>query len=77
MEEKQSLLREDLNEIVDYIAFNLKNPTAANDLIDAIEKAIDSRLANPKSFEPFQSAKKREHQYYKIRVRSFYFLCCH
>lgn len=59
------LFEEDLSEIVEYIASKLKNPTAANDLVEAIEKAIDSRLPNPKSFEPFQSTKKREHQYYK------------
>lgn len=65
------LFEKDLNEIVDYIAFKLKNPTAANDLVDAVEETIESRLANPMSFEPFQSAKKREHQYYRIRVRNF------
>ncbi len=65
------LFEEDLNEIVGYITFKLKNPAAANDLVDEIEEAIDNRLTNPKSFEPFQSVKKREHQYYRIRVRNF------
>ena len=33
-----SLFEEDLNAIVDYIAFTLHNPLAADDLIDAVEK---------------------------------------
>ena len=45
-----SLFEEDLNEIVDYITFKLKNPTAANDLVDAIEAAISNRLSNAESF---------------------------
>lgn len=65
------LFEEDLNEIIDYITFTLKNPTAANNLVDTVEEAIYNRLPNPKSFEPFQSAKEREHSYYKIRVKNF------
>lgn len=30
----------DLNEIVDYIAFNLKSPNIAKKLVDKIEEAI-------------------------------------
>ena len=65
------LFEEDLNEIIDYIAFKLKNQKAAMDLVDAVENAIYNRLSNPESFEEFQSVKEREHLYYRIRVKSF------
>ena len=41
------LFEEDLNEIVTYIAVNLKNPAAAKKLIDDVEKAIYKRLQYP------------------------------
>lgn len=65
------LFEEDLNEIIDYIAFKLKNQKAAMDLVDTVEMAIDHRLSNPESFESFQSVKEREHPYYRIRVKNF------
>ena len=65
------LFEEDLNEIIDYITFNLKNPTAANDLVDAIEAAIYNRLPNAESFEPYKSVKEREYPYYRIRIKNF------
>ncbi|MGI6708013.1 MAG: type II toxin-antitoxin system RelE/ParE family toxin [Dethiobacteria bacterium] len=65
------LFEEDLNEIVDYITFKLKNPTAANGLVNAVEEAIYKRLTNPESFEPFQSIKEREYPYYRIRIKNF------
>ena len=34
------LFEEDLNEIVDYITLRLRNPAAANVLVDAVEEAI-------------------------------------
>ena len=62
---------EDLNEIVDYIAFKLHNPESALILVDKIEKAIIGRLDCPSSFEPFQSIKKRKNPYYRIYVDNF------
>lgn len=50
MEEKHYKLRflplfeEDLNEIVDYITFRLKNPIAAENFVNAVESAIMKRL---------------------------------
>ncbi len=43
---------DDLNEIIDYIVLNLKNPASANRLVDKIEAAIIERLNFPLSFEP-------------------------
>lgn len=62
---------EDLDEIVDYIAYKLRNVTAAKDLVDEIEKAILKRLNNPESFEPYRSSKDRKDTYYRIRVKNF------
>ena len=65
------LFEEDLNEIVDYILHRLKNVTAATNFVDEVENAIYERLNLPESFEPYQSAKDREHLYYRIRVKNF------
>lgn len=65
------LFEEDLNEIVDYITFKLKNPTAANDLVDAVEASVYNRLSNAESFEPYKSVKKRKYPYYCIQIKNF------
>ena len=41
------LFQKDLTDVVHYIADELKNPSAANRLVDDIEKAIFKRLLNP------------------------------
>lgn len=62
---------EDLNEIVDYIAFKLQNQTSAKNLTGKIENAILDRLNCPLAFEPFQSTRKRKNPYYRIYVENF------
>ncbi len=65
------LFEEDLMEIADYITYRLKNPIAAENLIDAAEAAIYERLANAESFEPYQSTRERRYPYYRIHVKNF------
>ena len=65
------LFEDDFSEIVDYITFNLKNPTAAERLVSDVEKAISNRLSCAESFEPFCSSRERKYPYYKISVRNF------
>ncbi|MBQ2642748.1 MAG: type II toxin-antitoxin system RelE/ParE family toxin [Eubacterium sp.] len=65
------LFYEDVDEKVSYIRDELKNPKAANDLIDAVEEAILKRLPVCESFEPYRSSKKRKYPYYRIYVRNF------
>lgn len=65
------LFEDDLNEIVDYIAYHLKNPSAAERLIDDAETAIYERLSCAESFEPYPSTKQREYPYYPIQIRNF------
>ncbi len=61
----------DLAEIADYITNHLKNPQAANELVDEVEKTISERLACPESFEPYPSVKYRKYLYYRIYVKNF------
>jgi hypothetical protein len=62
---------EDLKQHVLYIAQKLKNPQAANDLIDSTEAAILERLPEAEAFERFNSRKERQYPYYRIYVKNF------
>ena len=66
------LFEERLQETVDYIAFQLQNPVAALNFVDAVEAAIRERLKAPESFEPYHSKKDREHTYYAIPVKNYF-----
>lgn len=65
------LFEDDLNEIVDYIAYRLRNPIAADRLVDDVEAAIYERLDCAEAFEPYPSTRGREYPYYTIQVRNF------
>lgn len=65
------LFEEDLSEIVDYITYRLRNPAAAERLVDDVENAILERLSCAESFEPYHSSRERQHPYYRIQVRNF------
>ena len=65
------LFYEDLEQKVVYISEKLRNEKAANDLIDAVEKAILERVPVAESFEPYHSMKERKYPYYRIYVKNF------
>lgn len=65
------LFEDDLNEIVDYITYRLRNPVAAGHLIDEVEKAISERLCCAESFEPYHSNRDRKYPYYRIQIKNF------
>ena len=65
------LFYEDLDEKVSYIAEKLKNPKAANDLLDKVESAIMERLLVAESFEPYHSVRERRYSYYRIYVDNY------
>ena len=65
------LFYEDLDEKVTYIAEKLKNPKAANDLLDKVESAIMERLPMAESFEPYHSVRERRYSYYRIYVDNY------
>lgn len=62
---------EDFNQIVDYIALTLSNPSAAMNLVENVHKAIEGRANYSLNFQPFLSQKKRKHPYYVIRVGNY------
>ena len=66
-----SLFYEDLDEKVTYIAEVLRNPKAANDLLDKVEAAIMKRLPVAESFEPYHSIRERKYPYYRIYVDNY------
>lgn len=65
------LFYDDLDEKVTYIAEKLKNPKAANDLLDKVESAIMERLPMAESFEPYHSVRERKYSYYRIYVDNY------
>ena len=65
------LFEDDLNEIVDYITCRLRNPIAAERLVDDVEAAIEERRSCAEAFEPYPSSRKRKYPYYRIQVRNF------
>ena len=65
------LFYEELDEKMTYIAENLKNPKAANDLLDKVETAILERLSVAESFEPYYSIRERKYTYYRIYVDNY------
>ncbi len=65
------LFYEDLEQKVINISETLHNEKAANDLLDAVERAIMERLTIAESFEPYQSVKERQYKYYRIYVKNF------
>lgn len=65
------LFYEDLDEKVSYIAEKLKNPKAAEDLLNKVEASILERLPVAESFEPYHSIQERRYNYYRIYVDNY------
>lgn len=65
------LFYDDVYDITWYISNELHNEKAADDLVDAIEKAILERLPICESFEPYHSKRERKYPYYRIYVNNY------
>ena len=65
------LFYEDLEEKLVYISKKLQNPQAAEDLLNAVEKAILERVADAENFEKYRSIRERKYPYYRIYVKNF------
>ena len=66
------LFREELKERVLYIAEELKNPKAADNLVAAVDEAIMKRLEeNPEGYEPILSKREPGVLYYRIYVKNY------
>lgn len=51
------LFRQDLSEILSYIAFTLQNPAAAEELLNSVEAAIMDRSTCAEAFEVTKARK--------------------
>ena len=60
---------DDLDKILDYIIYELKNSIASENLLNNIEKAIYSRSLNPLGYEKYRTKSNRI--YYRIYIRNF------
>ena len=69
---------DDLDQVMNYVTYKLKNPDAAKALYYAFDRAIMERLPFAESFEPYHSRKDRENVYYRIYVGSYiiYYVVC-
>lgn len=65
------LFYEEVDEKVTYIAEKLKNPKAANDLLDKVETAILERLPVAEAFESYHSIREHRYTYYRIYVDNY------
>lgn len=59
------------NSILNYIANNLKNKIAADNMYKDVVKQIEKRSENPVSFEIFKNTKNKNVNWYKIQVKNF------
>ena len=55
------------------------NPQAANELLDAVERAVWERVPVAESFEKVYSEKDRKYPYYRIYVKNYivYYVVIH
>lgn len=65
------LFEQDLVQTVSYITNVLKNPDAAEKLVNDVETAILERLNHPLAFEPYPSVRRRKYPYYRIYIRNY------
>lgn len=62
---------DDVDNITKYIKNQLRNPVAAQDLLDNIFDSIYKRSFNPEAFEPVYSLKQRQYPFYRIYVKNY------
>lgn len=65
------LFWEDLSEAVSYIAFELKNPAAAQRLVDSVEAGIFEHLQNPTMAATYRTTSERPFPYYWFSVGNY------
>ena len=65
------LFYKDLDQITNYIKYNLENNIVANDFLNKVEHEIQKRSYNPEAFEKHISTKKRKSIYYKIYINNY------
>ena len=59
------------NNISKYFIYKLQNKIAAENFYDEVIKEIEKRSECPKSFEKYNSIRKRKNTYYRIYVKNY------
>ena len=62
---------EELDEIIYYITFILKNKKAAERLLHKVHNAIEQRSESPESYEVYKSKAKMKYDWYRIYIGNF------
>lgn len=62
---------EELDEIIYYVAFILKNKNAAERLLKNVHNAIEQRSESPESYEIYKSKTKMRYDWYRIYIGNF------
>ena len=70
------LARQDMVEIVTYIARELNNPAAANHIAEQLIQAGDDLRDFPYSAPAYQPLRPLKHEYRKLLVESYMMLYC-
>ncbi len=60
-----------LNNILYYITYELKNKIAADNFYNEVVKQIELRSNAPESYEVFKTIKDEKIKYYKINVKNY------
>ena len=60
-----------LNNILFYITYELKNKIAADNFYNEVVKQIEIRSNFPESYQVFKTIQDKQIKYYKINVKSF------
>ena len=62
---------DELNEIIYYITFILKNKKAAERLLQNVHNAIEQRGESPESYEIYKSKANMKYDWYRIYIGNF------
>ena len=65
------LFYKDLDNITDYIKYQLKNKIAADNFVNKLEKEINQRAYSPNFYEEYTSIRKRKNTYFRIYVDNY------
>ena len=65
------LFYKDLDNITDYIKYQLKNEIAADNLVNKLEKEINKRAFSPNYYEEYISNRKRKDKYFRLYVNNY------
>ena len=61
----------ELDEIIYYVTFILKNPKAAERILQCIQSAIEKRRESPESYEIYKSKVNIKYDWYRIYIGNF------